>query len=308
VSKEGLVRLNLKTDTLQATVMPELGGKVSSLQYKGRELLQGPLRPYALRSAEMGFEESDASGFDECLPTVAECAIAGAGRVPDHGEIWRLECEWEQKGERELRLSATGRVLPLRMERSLTLEESALRIEYRVENVGEAETPYVWSAHPLFAVEEGDRIVLPERVKRVTVEGSAGARLGAKGAVVEWPMAQTAGGCETDLSRAGKVSDGVGDKVYVAGEVEGWAAIERRRAGVRVEVQFDASLTPYLGLWLCYGGWPEGQAASQQCVALEPCTAPADSLADALKKCWARVLAPGQTAKWQMTIAVSEIS
>jgi galactose mutarotase-like enzyme len=296
---------------LTVEVLPELGGKVSSLRRDGIELLQAPLRGYAPRTREMGFQESDGSGFDECLPSVAECEVpgpAGKVRIPDHGEFWRLPCEVERQGEREIRLSATGQALPLRLERTLTLDGERLRIDYRLENVSEAEVPYVWSAHPLFSVEEGDAIVLPESVREVAVEGSAHGRLGAKGGRLSWPVAEARDGGRVDLSRAGDIGDDTGDKLYAAVPGEGWAAIERRRAGLRVQVGFDAELTPHLGLWLCYGGWPEGQANRQQCVALEPCTAAGDSLAEALEMGWARTLAPGQSAFWWMTIAVSEIS
>jgi len=315
VSGVGPERRVVKADTLEATLLPELGGKVASLRFRGMELLQGPLRAYAMRTASMDFEESDASGFDECLPTVAACTIAGAAgevRVPDHGEFWRLPCAVDQRSEGEVALVATGKMFPLRLERTLTVDGSTLRIGYRLENIGKEKTPYLWSAHPLFAVDEGDVIVLPESMKELTVEGSTGGRLGAKGRVVTWPVAEALNGARVDLSRAGKLSDAVGDKVFGECSAEGWAAIERRRAGVRVQVEFDAGPTPrpgsYLGLWMCYGGWPERQEKRQQCVALEPCTAPGDSLAEALERGCARFLAPGKAANWWMTIAVSEIS
>jgi galactose mutarotase-like enzyme len=308
MSGSGFDHLEMKTNTSAVEVLPALGGKISSLRWKGTELLQAPLRDYAVRTSAMGFEESDASGMDECLPSVAACTIAGRVQIPDHGEFWRLPCEAERRGESEIRLTATGSALPLRLERTLKLEENTLRIGYRVENVGEAEAPYIWSAHPLFRVDEGDAITLPASVRQVAVEGSARGRLGTKGDVIEWPKAAGRDGGRVDLSRAGAMSDDTGDKLYAAASGEGWAEIERRRAGLRVRVGFDPAQTPYLGLWLCYGGWPEGQAVRQQCVALEPCTAPGDSLAEAIEGGWARALPPGQSAVWWMTIAVSGIS
>jgi len=312
---DGFERLTMKANTLAVEVLPALGGKISSLRWKDVELLQAPLRPYAPRTAEMGFEESDASGWDECLPSIARCAIAGSRgsvAIPDHGEFWRLPCEMEQRGECEIRLTATGRVLPLRLERTLRLEGETLRIDYRLENVGETEAPYLWSAHSLFDVDAGDAIVLPPSVRKVAVEHSIHGRLGAKGKVHSWPIAELRDGGGVNLSRAGDAGDDIGDKLYAASPVEGWAAIERRRAGLRVRVEFDRVSSPYLGLWLCYGGWPEDQTARQQCVALEPCTAPADSLAEAMEAAQARVLAPvlapGQSAFWWMTVTVSEIS
>src|SRR4051794_37715838 len=70
----------LSSDSLQVETIPELGAKISSMKMmpSGAELLQQPLRPYAERSHTMAFDESDASGFDECLPTVAGCEYPSA--------------------------------------------------------------------------------------------------------------------------------------------------------------------------------------------------------------------------------------
>jgi galactose mutarotase-like enzyme len=297
----------MQTDTLRATVLPALGGKIASLRWlrSNVELLQAPLAPYAARTLTMAFDEGDASGWDECLPSVAACAVAarnGAVHVPDHGDLWRLAWEAKQEGN-TIRMSAMGLSLPLRMERALTLEGETLRIDYRVTNVGQEPAPYAWSAHPLFAVDRGDRIALPPGVTRVEVEGSAGQRLGARHSSHAWPGAGAA-----NLSLAGGSDDGVGDKLFAKAPAEGWAAVERIRHGVRVEVQFDPKRSPWLGLWLCYGGWPEGKAHRQQCVAIEPCTAPMDSLAEAVASGQARQLAPGECDEWPMRIRVEAVS
>lgn len=295
----------MKTDTLTAEVIPELGGKVTSLRHNGLELLQSRLNPYAERSSTIGFEESDASGFDECIPSVSACEIAGGIRIPDHGEFWRIPCKAEQPADGEILLTATGSILPLRFERRLKLQGETLRIEYRLENSGAVEVPYLWSAHPLFAVDEGDVISLPNSTSWVCVEASAQGRLGAKGTQLRWPIADLQSGARVDLSSAGNIRDEVGDKLYAKAPREGWAAVERKNHRLRVVVEFDATLTPYMGLWLCYGGWPEGRGARQQCVALEPCTAPGDSLAEAIKNGWARKLAPGQADAWWTSITVT---
>src|ERR1700744_4238626 len=151
-----VLELIMQTDTLRVAVLPGLGGKIASLRWLpgGLELLQQPLAPYAPRTMSMGFDESDASGFDECLPTVAACEVRLDGRrgqVPDHGDFWRLGWGYEQNGN-EIRLTATGASLPLRFERVLKLEGSALQISYRVTNLAPEAVEYGWAAHPLFAV------------------------------------------------------------------------------------------------------------------------------------------------------------
>ncbi|MBT9331728.1 DUF4432 family protein [Paracidobacterium acidisoli] len=304
--------VEMKTNTLRVTLIPAAGGKIASLVAvrQNAELLQQPLLPYAARTMTMGFEESDASGFDECLPSVSACEVETPGgrvAIPDHGDFWRIPWAWEKNGD-ELRLWATGRSLPLHFERLLRLEDDILHIHYSVRNEGDFAVEYAWSAHPLFAVDEGDRILLPPSVKKAIVENSGGNRLGAQGVMHDWPRTQLRDGAPVDLSLAGSMADGVGDKLFATAPAEGWAALERMRHGVRVEVRFDAAQLPVLGLWLCYGGWPEGRVNRQYCVAIEPCTAAADSLAAAAKKGQARKLLPGESEEWEMQICISDVS
>jgi len=311
LSEQKIEPLVLKTDTFAVTVLPSLGGKIASLQKNGIELLQQPLRSYAPRTLTMGFEESDASGIDECLPSVAACRVetpSGAAQIPDHGEFWRLSCGVESLGPNEVKLTATGSVLPLRFERRLRLEGDTLRIDYRVENVGKTELPYAWCSHPLFSVDPGDALSLPPSVQQVTVEGSGRSRLGKSGAVHSWPVATLSDGTAVSLNVAGHVEEQIGDKLFAQAPAEGWCVLERRTAGLRLKVEFDPGLSPYLGLWLCYGGWPEGQVQRQNCIAIEPCTAPMDSLEAAMKSGVARWLTPGQSDSWWMTITTSVVS
>ena len=74
--------------------------------------------------------------------------------------------------------------------------------------------PWSWAAHPLFAVEEGDRIVLPESITSLRLEGSGGGRLGKGGDSVAWPMARLADGNTVDLSVADAPESGIGDKLF----------------------------------------------------------------------------------------------
>ena len=319
MSEPGLARVALKTDTFSVEVLPALGGKIASMRKNGIELLQQPLLPYAPRTLSTSFDESDASGFDECLPSVSACDIDGPGgkiSIPDHGEFWRLAHEAILPNDTELHLTATGSVLPLRFERKLRLVKDsgrhhpeALHIEYSLENTGQDEIAWAWSAHPLFAIDPGDCIHLPPEVTTVRVENSAHHRLGATGAVHPWPFVQLASGELTSLDQVGHEADNVGDKLFTSAPAyDGWCAIERKSAGLRVQVEFDPGLTPWLGLWLCYGGWPENRPLRQYCVALEPCTSPADSLSAAMASGHARTLAPGQCDLWWMRIVATVVS
>ncbi|HEV2446189.1 MAG TPA: hypothetical protein VGS58_09715 [Candidatus Sulfopaludibacter sp.] len=288
---------------------------------KGRELMQAPLAPLAPRTHTMPFDAADASGWDECLPSVAGCTVetaAGPAEVPDHGDLWRVawrEIRDQGPGNREQRAAADreGSVtlcgecfsLPLRLERTLTLTESAkgflLSMKYRLTNTGSHPAPWSWAVHPLFAVEPGDRVELPDSIATLRLEGSGGKRLGLGGDTIRWPMAALAGGGTTDLRTVQSAKTEIGDKLFAGplSAAENWCAIHRPGAGVRIKFGFDPAATPYLGLWICYGGWPDRPGPKQMCVAPEPSTAPVDSLA--APGVWSRVLAPGESFSWPMT-------
>jgi galactose mutarotase-like enzyme len=305
-------RAVLENELLRVVTMPALGGKIASIRLvdSGEELLQQPLLPYAPRIPYMRFDDGDASGWDECLPSVAACELgtpSGVASVPDHGDFWQLEWQVESQTEKGLTLSAEGFSLPLRFTKSLFLEENSLRVAYSVLNTGDHDVEYVWSAHPLFIVEAGDRVILPPSVKEVVVEGSGGGRLGSQGVKHAWPQTQLASGEACDLSLASNIQSGIGDKLFTAAPAEGWCALERIRLKQRVEVHFDPQESPYLGLWICYGGWPENRAKRQQCVALEPCFAQGDSLAIAAADGRARKIASGNADRWSVELRITRV-
>ena len=319
VEKENVV---MRAGNCSVTILPHLGGKIASIKIGETELLQSPLAPYAPRTRTMSFDAADASGWDECLPSVAACTVQtanGLANIPDHGDLWRVEWS-EGLGTRDWGLrSAAGAggivtligecfSLPLRLERTVQLVESEkgfrLKLDYTVTNTGAFPAPWSWAAHPLFVAEAGDHILLPDSIHTLRLEGSGGGRLGVGGDSVSWPMASLVNGNVCDLSLAQGPKSEIGDKLF-AGPLraaENWCALERPQAGVRIKVGFDPAATPYLGLWICYGGWPERPGPKQVCVALEPSTAPVDSLA--VIGPWSRILAPGEGFSWAMTVEI----
>lgn len=310
-AKENVV---ISSGDCSLTLLPALGGKISSLRVGEIELLQAPLNPYNLRNHTIGFSESDASGWDECLPSVAECTVntgANTISIPDHGDLWRVQWDVLDISSDSATLQASCFSLPLEVTRTLLLSTTKkgwlLRAMYTVANRGNTNAPWSWAAHPLFAAEVGDRIVLPDSIQQLRVEGSAHDRAGKSGDVIAWPHATLPDGTKVNLSVAQDISSGIGDKLF-AGPLgrsessENWCTLERPGVGLRLTVQFDPTLTPYLGLWICFGGWPEKEGKKQMCVAIEPATAPVDSLAQTGP--WSKILAPGQTFSWPMELRI----
>lgn len=300
----------LDNGRLRVVVLPELGAKIASLRAlpRGEELLQAPLLPYGPRDQAMAFDAADASGFDECLPSVNACQLstpAGPAQIPDHGDFWRIPFRVQRTGEK-VRFEADGFSLPLSFAKTLWLDGDRLRIEYSVRNTGSQSCEYLWASHPLFVVEAGDRVELPPSVQSVLVTGSARERLRA-GKSCTWPKTALEDGRVADLSLAGSPQEEIGDKLFAEGLRDGWCALHRGRLNTTIRVEFNLEECPALGLWLCYGGWPLERAARQQCVALEPCTAPFDSLADASRQGKAQRLAAGEAAAWSISIFVGTL-
>lgn len=320
--------LTLQTATCRVSILPALGGKIASIRFGDREvegrkseghevggleLLQAPLAAYAGRTREMAFDLGDASGWDECLPSVANCSLRIDGReeeatIPDHGDLWRVPWRVIAHDEHVATLAAECFSLPLSLVRTATLTEengrARLQLDYVLTNTGDVPIPWSWAAHPLFATDPGDRVRLPASIHTLRLEGSGRDRLGQSGARVNWPVADLLTGGQVDLSLALGVEAAVGDKLF-AGPLrgdEGWCMLERPSAGLRLIVRFDPSVLPYLGLWLCAGGWPDRPGPKQVCAALEPTTAPVDSLAVAGP--WRQTLPPGGQTCWQMSLEI----
>jgi galactose mutarotase-like enzyme len=309
ISATGKENVLILAGGCSVAVLPAFGGKISSIKFRDQELLQAPLAPIAQRTRTMSFDASDASGWDECLPSVAACQVqtgSGSAQVPDHGDLWRVSWTVLEHTAHSVTLAGACFSLPLTLKRKLSLAETEkgvrLSLDYRVTNTGTGPVPWSWAAHPLFTAALGDRIVLPGIVHTLRLEGSGGNRLGTTGDEIQWPITELRDGSHIDLSAVEAPDSAIGDKLF-AGPMHpdaAWCALERPSAGVRIKVSFDADATPYLGLWICYGGWPERPGPKQVCVALEPATAPVDSLA--LPGPWNRTLAPAAWSDWSMQV------
>ena len=87
--------LLLENELTSMVLIPEIGGKVVSIKSLATEcefLWQDDTRPYATPHYGELFANYDASGFDECFPSIGQCAYPEFPwqgiTIPDHGEIW----------------------------------------------------------------------------------------------------------------------------------------------------------------------------------------------------------------------------
>jgi galactose mutarotase-like enzyme len=308
MSTDELKMYSLTNSELFVEIVPAEGGRVSSLRslHSGLEFLTQSRRSgrYPTAGLNTRFQDGSCAGIEECLPTVGPCgAETEGGPAPDHGDFWQLPWQVFAASGNEVSISAVGFSRALRFSKRLTLENTALRVAYSVENIGSNTQSFLYACHPLFAVSPGDRVLLPNEIRELRLDYSKGDRLGILGSIISWPITQA--GLGLDVARGPEA--GTAEMFYSSRLNETACGIYRETSGQVLEVSFDSKRLPYLGLWLCYGGWPsDGEEPLQYAVALEPTTAPCNTLAKAQQTNAAIPLEPGETYDWEILFSVRQ--
>lgn len=295
------------------TVVPELGGKIISLvrMESGCEYLLQPADPeraYRPRRFADKFEDYEPSGFDECIPTVAECLYPEkpflASRLPDHGDVWCLPSSAEVSDD-QINLTTCLRSLSLRFTKKIQLRENTVRLDYQATNLSQSRVKLLWSAHPLLRVEPGAEIILPAEVKELEVGWSKDERLGKAGGRCTWPNAMEHSGRMSQINTVISPTVGTADKLFTPRLSQGTCGIFGKQKNESIAFRFDPRLVPHVGVWICQGGWPASQPFKQFTVALEPCLGDRDSLAEAVQRGEYASVDAGGTMRWWMEIEVN---
>ncbi len=268
--------MKLENDALELVVVPEVGGKVTSLVSRatGREWLwRNPSLPYRRAAPGDSYVAlHDTGGIDECFPTIA----ASLG-FPDHGELYAQPWTVEELGDQRLALSARGIRTPYRFRRTLQLARAGPRLEldYEVANLSERELPFVWCLHPLFAIEPGMTIELPEAIPMRVPD----------------PRRQ-------DFTPSAT-------KRFVGPLRRGEVALRAPDAGEALRLCFDVAEIPFVGLWLNYAGWSGADTAPYFNLALEPSIGDSDNLEEARARGTAGLLLPGARRTWRIALELA---
>ncbi len=305
--------LILENDFASMIVIPQIGGKVVSLQSRvtGREFLwQDDTRPYRQPRYGDAFGNYDASGFDECFPSIGECSYPGfpwqGVSVPDHGELWCIPWHYEVS-DSTVYLHAYGIRFPYHFEKWITLSPDAgqYTITYRVTNLSPFQFEYLWSAHPLFAAQEGMRVLLPGEPE-VRFTFALGNRI--RGDFLQpyrWPWLCAPSGEPVDYSLVGSPSLAANDKVYANSPGDGWCALHYAETGDFVAVGFMPERIPFVGICINHGGWPF-EGAKGFWIALEPCVGCPDGLDEAVVRHEHATLPAYGNAEWSLTLCVGQ--
>ncbi len=291
-------------------LIPELGGKIASLEIAGRQWLwTNAAIPYRTPVPASSYvKTADSGGFDECFPTVGPCALPPAAEtyagveLQDHGELWSqrptVELNTRSDGQ-EATMVWVGARMPYHFTRTVRVAASGVvSMDYAARNDGTDRLPFIWSSHPLLPLTESTRLLLPEG-EPVRVFSSERIDIGGVGAEHRWPNLRTPREV-LDVSRPLSLGKRFACKLFFD-SVPGIAAIEE--GGARLEVRFDRAEVPDFGLWINAKGWsPSRRIRTYSNLAFEPCIGAPDTLSDALGG-WRRAhwLEGGETRRWTLT-------
>ncbi len=308
--------VHIDTGVLSLTIMPELGGKISSLrdERSGREWLwrNGRMPHKRVPSGVSYVEQADTGGWDECFPTVAPCAYPSppwAGTpLPDHGELWAQAAELaveERANEVTLRTQWHGVMLPYSFERVMTLGIGAARVrfEYTLTSTADAPLQWIWSAHPLLAIEPGMQLRLPPAARFHAWSTVPPDLLGQEDDL-SFPITVQTNGNVIDLATLPDASAGVALKLWSDPLSEGWATLRAYNGELRMH--WDVAQLPQVGFWLNAGAWAGDGGAPYYNLGLEPCIGAQDSLAEAVttRKLF-QTLPPHETCRWWLEVELT---
>ncbi len=310
IESGGVEQISVENDLIKLIFLPGIGGKMIGLINKktGTNFLLEPQnidKNYEPAFHGASFQNYDTSGFDECFPTVETSSITTAeGKeilLPDHGELWSKPWSFRKVDDSTLIGSVTGTDLNYTFNKKIRIEGNRVIIDYKVENNGESPVPYIWAAHPLFKVEPGDEIYLTDEIQNVLLYWSSDSMLGSKGDQLEWPFINSV----NDFSVVPDKNFGKAVKLFSEKlTMPAWTALHKKTKKESLLISFDTIANPYLGIWLCYGGWPEERSEKHLTIALEPTNAGSDSLSAAVEKNSAGIIEPNSANYWRMEFAV----
>ncbi len=248
--------LTLAGDVLEVTVVPAAGGKILELVHRPSRtnlLWRNPRVKVAPTYAGAPFDDVWCGGWDDLFPTDAPCAVDG-NLLHDHGDLWTGSWDWtverDDGDEAVLCMRKASASLPCLLERRLSLkrEDDALRVSYRLQNLGSTAVRFMWSIHVAHAVEPGSRLHLPAGL--VGVEPPFRGRTA--GDEVDWPLGGREG---EDLSRAPGAEAGVTEFLHTLDLRDGWCAVTHPSRELGLLLSFDPVVFPTVWIFAVYGGW-----------------------------------------------------
>lgn len=319
LSDEGLERIQLRSQALELSVLPGVGGKIFDLidRRSGRNWLWhnphlAPTRPHP--NADFNLEQ-DSGGWDEILLSTSPADIeTDAGtvlRVSDHGDL--LGADWSVEGlhagpdaDAVCDMTAIGAAAVYRFRRCIRLlgDRPVVKLDYALSNEGATPVPCYWCAHPLLAVERGSAIGIPGNMP-LRVEDAPAQTGRSGGSAQRWPELQLEGGDSVNLAESFGIKGAArrfAKKLFVRSPDSGSVEVRLNDPREQLVMTFDPDELPWVGLWINNRGWSGCGSEPYLNLGLEPSMTPYDSVSEAIANDAIEWLEPGETRTWALQL------
>lgn len=274
-----------RTHGVSVTVVPGYGARIAQItDSHGNDWLANTGAQELADDVPVSFAAGTRGGWDECLPSVAPCGDPNRPGcdIADHGDFWAAPWSATMLDDHAATFITAVPGHPLAMRKTVRLPAGRQRFTVDIDIVNRSDAPYqfLYSAHPLWAF-NSDVVV--------DVPGSGDFVAGF--------------GCPDDLTAPiGEIvrrGDRTNYKVFVR-----WSGTARYAVpalSTAVVLRQDPAVNRWLGVCVNRGGYPAGMAGDYW-IALEPTTAPTDSLATAAQAGSAAVLKPRESVRFRTSV------
>lgn len=314
ISAGGFETIRLRNACMSVSVLPQLGGKIYEIVdlRSGRDWLwKNPHIALRHPLANMDYDrELDSGGWDEILFSVKPCELDLPGgqrlTIGDHGiavdRAWKnVETGINDVGDAVCELFVEGHSPHFKFQRKIVLDtrQPRLNFEYSLNNTGSEPWPWLWCAHPLFAIENDMHITLPKGQQIKSMPGSDTNTAPGQA----WPYMSLDDGGIIDLAGIFKESiepETFCRKLFVrsAGEV----SIDSPDGTESFSMVYSPVSLPWLGIWVNKKAWSGCGSEPYFNLGLEPATAPHDFLTEAVAQGNAGLLQAGESRNWSLSI------
>lgn len=287
---------------LSLTLIPAHGGRIAQItDARGNNWLADTGAAELPADAPVEFSGGTRGGWDECLPSVSDCTDPNRPgiEIADHGDFWATPWAVDDLDEHCVSLvsEVPGHPLQVRKTVALPAEYESMYVEIEIRNRTDLPYRYLYSAHPLWAFEHDISIDLPGAGRMRTAFGP-GWLEPVRG---KWPLLPSPDSAPQDMSQIARHGDRSNYKVFV--RWSGRAQYRVKALDSALRLRQSPEVNPWLGLCVNRGAYPHA-AAAEHWIALEPTTAPTDSLAVAVQSGSAQKLGAAGTVRWSTQIQI----
>jgi len=293
--KNGLDIVTIGNDLLQLSIVPALGGKITSLFNKilQKEFLwTNKNLPLKMNKPGDDYDSNFFGGIDELLPNDIPETIDGIS-YPDHGELWTHPLVHEFS-DNKLKLSGRLGLSGIAYTKTIHLSPDSpiVHLDYRLINTAKETRNFLWKLHAALKVEQGDKLVTSAAHAKVVDPQYSRFN---KTNEFRWPLIEG-----TDAS----IVPGKNNKMdffYLYDIFTPEMQLLSKDEKTLFAYSYDAKVFPYQWYFASYGGFLDHYT-----VILEPCTTMPISIAEALEKKQCSILQAGEELVTSVKIFAGE--